>query len=42
MIKEYIAPELTEVEIDVQSAVLDASFGTNSNDDYDYEKFDWN
>ena len=46
MNKEYIAPETTEMEIDAQSAVLGASFGSSSNGtsngDYDYEKFGWN
>ena len=42
MIKEYIAPETEELEMDVESGILNPSFASNSNDAYDYEKFGWN
>ena len=42
MIKEYIAPETEELEINVENGILDASPFSNSNDAYDYEKFGWN
>lgn len=41
MVKEYMVPETVEVEIDALSGILSASFGTNSNDDYDYEENSW-
>ena len=41
MVKEYMAPKTVEVEIDVLRGILNASFGTNRNDDYDYEENSW-
>ena len=41
MVKQYIAPETVEVEIDVLRGILSASFGANSNDDYEYEENSW-
>lgn len=38
MVKEYMAPETVEVEIDVQNGIL--TFSTN-NDDYGYEENSW-
>ena len=39
MVKEYVAPEMTELEINVENGILNPSFGKSSNDDYDYEEF---
>ena len=39
MVKEYVAPEMEELEINVENGILNPSFGKSSNDDYDYEEF---
>ena len=41
MVKEYMAPETVEVEIDVQNGILNPSFSSNTNDDYEYEENSW-
>lgn len=38
MVKEYMAPETVEMEIDVQNGILTFSTG---NDDYEYEENSW-
>ena len=39
MVKEYVAPEMEELEINVENGILNPSFGKSSNSDYDYEEF---
>lgn len=45
MTNRYIAPQLTEIELDLQNSVLGSStdvvYEGTANDDYSYEKYEW-
>ncbi len=45
MANEYIAPQLTEIELDFKSSILrssnDDAYEGTTNEDYSYEKYEW-